>query len=103
MDERDYMSLHPHADKQAILETIRFASIFIFLVDAACKVGYYESSKFASYHIRDMYFMVLIARPVFIAVYHSTQMLFNVQQVCLEHGQNKKHFDAEFEIMTAAR
>jgi hypothetical protein len=78
MDERDYLNLHPHADKQAILETIRFVSIFVFLIDCACKLGYYMTSMFASYHIRDMYMMVLLARPLFICVYHSTQMLFNV-------------------------
>ena len=38
LDERELVTLHPHADKQAVLDTIRFAGVFIFLVDWCMKL-----------------------------------------------------------------
>ena len=69
LDEKDYVNQHPHADQHAVIDTIRFAGIFIYLVDWIMKLAYYEKSKFASIHIRILYADFMVWRCYVIGAY----------------------------------
>ena len=70
IDAKDFFTLHPHADKQAIIDTIRFAGVFIFLVDWCVKLAYLRRSKFAILQIRELYLSFLYWRAGFVGIYH---------------------------------
>ena len=77
-------------------DIIRFFSIFIFLMDYMVKIAYFKTSKFASSHIRDMFYMFLAARPIVITLYHVVLSVLNIQKLYLDHRRNRKEFDVDY-------
>ena len=69
LDEKDYINSHPHADQHAVIDTIRFAGIFIYLTDWIMKLAYLQKSKFASIHIRNLYKDFIVWRCYVIIFY----------------------------------
>lgn len=48
IQEGDYNQLHPHSGRQALLDSLRFGAIFIYLADLCLKIAYYQNSRFIS-------------------------------------------------------
>lgn len=92
IDEKDYNSLHPHADKQARLDTIRFVGVLIFNFDFMFKLAVLRQAKFSSVYIRDLYKMFIWVRIVFIALYHFFFILMMGVKVTMSaiDGDSKK-------------
>ena len=76
--------MHPHADKQAVLDTIRFAGVFIFLVDLCMKYAYVNKSKFAIIQIRELYLWFLDWRIWLIVIYNLCLIALMVHKYVLK-------------------
>lgn len=90
MTEKEINSLHPHANKQAILDIIRFACVLIYLIDFFLKVAYFQSSKFASVTIWEIYKNFLWFRPCIILVAHILKTAFDFDKWAYKNRQKKR-------------
>ena len=47
--------MHPHAGKQAIIDTMRIIGIFLYLTDMCMKIAYFNNTKWISGQMSDLY------------------------------------------------
>ena len=81
LEERDLYRLHPYQREQCVLDGLRLVGALIFLTDLLLKVAYYRTSKFISYEIKHLFFLFIIARPIFIGLYHAFQMCMTTHKL----------------------
>ena len=82
--------MHPHADKQAILDTIRFAGVFVFLIDWCMKLAYVMRSKYAIIQIRDLYVGFIFWRIRLVAIYHVVLISLQFHRAYFLHTKDMK-------------
>lgn len=62
--------VHPYAEEQGVLDTIRMGGSLIVVADIGCKWTYLLNSKFISIHVYNFFWVFLFLRIIFILVYH---------------------------------
>ena len=82
--------MHPHAERQAVLDTIRFAGVFIFLVDVTMKTAYVLKSKFAILQIRELYMWFLTWRIWLIVIYNALLVLLMVHKYLYKANEERR-------------
>jgi hypothetical protein len=68
--EKDLYRLHPYRTEQCILDGLRLVGALIFLADLCLKIAYFRTSKFIAHEIRWIFLLFIIARPIFVGLYH---------------------------------
>jgi hypothetical protein len=63
---------------------------FLFLADLLLKIGYFRSSKFIDVEVRNFYLLFLIARPVFVLLYHMFSFGINTHKVVYLYLKERK-------------
>ena len=76
LNKADFNQLPPHAGKQAVIDTVRFVGVFIYLADLCMKIAYLRNSKWISVQVRDLYVEVMTIRPFFLLLYHFWFIIF---------------------------
>jgi len=60
-------------------DMLKFLSVVIYQATVCIYFAYYRTSRFSNIYMKDMFFLFMIARPIFIVLYTTATAIFNIQ------------------------
>ena len=77
-DSEDEAQL-PDLRVQSCFDSLKFVSLVVYQLSFLCFVAYYQTSRFATVYIKDLFYLFLVVRPVIVLVYTTLNSCFSIK------------------------
>lgn len=78
-DDSDDETQLPNLRVQSCFDALKFVSLVVYQMTLLCFIAYYQTSRFATIYLRDLFKMFLLVRPIAIAAYTTLNSCFSIK------------------------